>query len=247
MDLIGDPGSREIGYGLVLFGTVLLAAVFAIQTWLLSRRLRRQIEQSKRLEAMAFIDPLTGLANRRLLLDRLQRSLHVAQRNRNVTAVFFLDLDNFKDINDRFGHDAGDRALRDLAERWMSHFRAIDTVARWGGDEFVIVTEGINAAADIRAVVRRLREATAEPFVLEDERVTIEISIGVAVGCNGTDDPEALIRCADAAMYRAKRAGEAPHYEVVGQRECIAKLSGFAADASRNPDPEAEFVRVLAS
>jgi len=247
MDLIGDPGSREVGYALVLLGTLLLAIVFAIQTWLLSRKLRRQIEQSRRLEEMAFIDPLTGLANRRLLLDRLQRSLHVAERNNSITAVYFLDLGDFKSINDRFGHETGDRVLRGLAERWLAHLRAVDTVARWGGDEFVIVTEGISSAADLRAVVRRLRAATSEPFVLEGEPVTIEISIGVAVGCKGTDAPEALIRCADAAMYRAKRSGEAPHYEIVGQRDCIARLSGLAADAERNPDPEAEFVRVLAS
>jgi diguanylate cyclase (GGDEF)-like protein len=246
MDLIGDLGTRETGFVLVLFGTTLLAIVFAAQTWMLSRQLRRQAEQSRQLEAIAFNDPLTGLANRRLLFDRLQRSLHAAQRNRNVTAVYFLDLDNFKTINDRFGHDAGDEVLRGMAQRWTSHFRAVDTVARWGGDEFVIITEGIDTAADVRSVVARLRRATSEPFMLEGEPVVIEISIGVAVGCRGSDNPEALIRCADAAMYRAKRSGEAPHYEVVGQRECIEMLSGFAADRARNPDPEAEFVRVLA-
>jgi diguanylate cyclase (GGDEF)-like protein len=246
MDLIGEPGSRELGFSLVLCGTMLLAAVFAIQTWVLSRRLRLREEQGRQLEELAFVDPLTRLPNRRLLLDRLQRSLYSAERFGNAAAVYFLDLDNFKAINDQFDHATGDLVLTGLATRWTREFRAADTVARWGGDEFVIVTEGISTADDINVVVQRLRAASAEPFLFDDKVITVNISVGVAVACRGTDNPEDLIRCADAAMYRAKRSGEAPGYEIVGQRHCIEAISGLASEQTRMPGHAADYVRVSA-
>ncbi len=247
MDLIGDPGNTELGFGLVLLGTFLLVAVFAIQTLILSRRLRQREARHKRLEELAFMDPLTRLPNRRLLLDRLQRSLFSAERDQNVVALYFVDLDSFKSINDRFGHDTGDRVLAALADRWTKSLRAVDTVARWGGDEFVIVTEDIESAADIRKVVARLRSATAEPFETGNGSIVLALSIGVAVGSSGSEDPHDLIQCADAAMYRAKRSGEAPNYEVVGQRSTIERLAGFSVGSSESTNQEPGYVRVRSS
>lgn len=244
MDLIGDPGATELGFAMLLGGTMLLAVVFAIQTALLRRKLRKREAYSRQMEEMAFVDQLTGLPNRRLLFDRLQQALYAAERNRQTTSVYFIDLDQFKSINDRYGHDVGDNVLRDLGQRWADAFRATDTVARWGGDEFVAVISGIDSADDIRNVVERLQSASNEPFVQDGQSVSVKLSVGVAVGCLGAEAPEDLIRRADAAMYRAKRSGNAPGYEIVGRPECLAHIAGLAY-APSTVSEETEFVRVL--
>ena len=149
-------------------------------------------------------DPLTGLANRSLVLDHLQQALARAGRRSSLTAVVFLDLDDFKPINDTLGHRAGDEILVRIAERLRPAVRPSDTLGRWGGDEFVVVCEDLQQASDAPAIVGRVAGAFDEPFAIHGTELHVTASIGVALS-GGDDGPAALIHAADAAMYRVKR------------------------------------------
>lgn len=171
----------------------------------------KQSEQAAQL--LAQHDPLTGLPNRRLLQDRLTQSLARSRRAGEIMAVMVIDLDGFKLVNDRHGHKAGDEVLRVVAERLKGCLRSADTVARFGGDEFVAVVAALKQAEDISLVSAKLIEAVARPIPPEwtTERGAVDLHIGCSIGIclypRDADDPEALIRLADAAMYRAKDAG----------------------------------------
>ncbi len=156
----------------------------------------------------ALHDPLTGLANRQLILDRAERMLVRARRESQPVAAFFVDLDNFKDANDSLGHEAGDRLLQSVASRLVGLLRSSDTVGRLGGDEFVILAEGISLADGPRAIAERIRQVLRPPFYIEGfERlpITVSASVGIAVG-DRQSAPE-LLRDADIALYRAKGSG----------------------------------------
>src|SRR5436190_20699502 len=154
-------------------------------------------------------DALTGLPNRQLLLDRLAMALARTAREPSVGATLvFLDLDDFKDVNDSFGHGAGDELLIQVAERLSAAVRPTDTVARYGGDEFVVIFVGdVSKPGDARLFAQRLAEDLKEPFTIAGRRVTTTASLGVAICADGNARPEDVIREADAAMYRAKLAG----------------------------------------
>ncbi|HEY8215587.1 MAG TPA: EAL domain-containing protein, partial [Acidimicrobiia bacterium] len=163
-----------------------------------------------RLEHQAFHDPLTGLPNRALLLDRLGQALLRLARNAGDVAVLFLDIDRFKVINDSLGHDAGDELLIEIARRIESSLQAADTVARFGGDEFVVVCERLHGEADAGVVAERLARALSEPVTLSHGGVVVATaSIGIALARGPHDRPETLLRDADTAMYRAKERGRA--------------------------------------
>jgi diguanylate cyclase (GGDEF)-like protein/PAS domain S-box-containing protein len=172
----------------------------------------RDITERKEFEALlahqALHDPLTGLANRQLILDRAEQMLVRSRRACDPAAAYFIDLDNFKDANDSLGHEAGDRLLQAVASRFTGLLRASDTVGRLGGDEFVILTEGISLAAGPEMVAERIRDVLRNPFQVEGFEglpITVTASIGIATG----DRPSAqeLLRDADVALYRAKAAG----------------------------------------
>lgn len=163
-------------------------------------------ELSKRLTELAFHDALTGLANRKLLEDRLGVAHVRARRTRGSLSVLLVDLDDFKPINDRFGHDAGDALLCEVARRLCGAVRSIDTVARLGGDEFVLLLDGSDEA-EARAVSERVLAALGAPLLLEGESLRISASIGLAHSHAGELAPNALLRAADLAMYRAKSRG----------------------------------------
>jgi diguanylate cyclase (GGDEF)-like protein/PAS domain S-box-containing protein len=163
-----------------------------------------------RLEHQAFHDPLTGLPNRALVLDRLAQALLRLNRSAGNVGVMFLDLDRFKVINDSLGHDAGDELLVEIGRRLANVLQAADTVARFGGDEFVVVCERLQGVADARSVAERLSRALAEPYTLSHGGVVVaSASIGIALASGPNDRPETLLRDADAAMYRAKERGGA--------------------------------------
>ena len=152
-------------------------------------------------------DPLTDLPNRTLFLDRLGLALARLRRNHNSIAVLFIDLDNFKVVNDSLGHGAGDRLLVELGGRLQDAIRPSDTIARFGGDEFVVLCEDITEARDAVMVGQRIVEAASIPFVLEGRDMYVSASVGVALALDGEATPETLLRDSDAAMYRAKERG----------------------------------------
>lgn len=156
---------------------------------------------------LAHFDPLTELPNRRLFFDRLAQALALAQRGGSSCALLFLDLDRFKDINDRRGHVAGDMLLKEVAKRLRTLVRESDTVARLAGDEFTVVLCGIGAREDCAHVAEKIIAAIGSPFDLAGFDETIGVSIGIALFPGDASDSEALIRAADDAMYAAKAAG----------------------------------------
>lgn len=168
---------------------------------------RRQAET--RAQHLADHDALTGLPNRRLLEDRLTQALAASQRDRKQTAVMFVDLDRFKNINDSLGHAAGDLVLKECAERLVKQLRVVDTICRMGGDEFVVVLPEIKRASDAANVAAKILETVALPFMVEDRELHITPSIGISVFPDDGRDAESLIRNADAAMYHAKETGRA--------------------------------------
>jgi|GEM_PF-1608659 len=163
-----------------------------------------------RLEHQAFHDSLTDLPNRVLVLDRLEQALLRLGRNAGNVAVMFLDLDRFKVINDSLGHDVGDELLIEISRRLANAVQAADTVARFGGDEFVVICERLDGVRDARAVAERIGRALMQPHTLASGGVIVaSASIGIALASGPTDRPETLLRDADAAMYRAKERGGA--------------------------------------
>ncbi len=173
----------------------------------------RDISERKRFEHelahQATHDPLTGLPNRTMLLDRLSASLRTARRTGTRVAVLFLDLDHFKVVNDSLGHSLGDQLLMSIAERLDLAVRPGDTIARFGGDEFVLMCRNLNGPEDATVIADRVSDAISRPFDLGDSEVYVGASIGIALSDDETEDPETLIRDADAAMYRAKDRGRA--------------------------------------
>jgi diguanylate cyclase (GGDEF)-like protein len=156
---------------------------------------------------VAHHDSLTGLANRPLLQDRLVHATQRAARLKNRVAVIFMDLDRFKYVNDSLGHSAGDTLLRACADRLRSSVRESDTVARFGGDEFVVVMEGLESAADVVAPLNKILSRFSAPFEVCGRELTTTASIGVSVYPDDGEDVETLLMHADAAMYRAKERG----------------------------------------
>ena len=171
----------------------------------------RDISERKRFEQQllhqAFHDPLTGLANRALFRDRVDHALKLAKRQRHAITVLFLDLDDFKKINDSFGHGEGDKLLVLAAERFRSCARAADTVARLGGDEFAILIEDSTGPEEQQLLIERLTSSMAQPFMLSGTEVFVTASVGIAAASAGESVSEVL-RNADTAMYAAKRAGK---------------------------------------
>ena len=158
----------------------------------------------ERLHHLAFHDHLTGLPNRRLFVDHLRQALQRTRRRGNQVAVLFMDLDDFKFVNDSLGHDVGDLLLTVVAQRLGRCLRPEDTLARFGGDEFVVLLEEIDDAAEAVRVSERITEELRRPFFLEGKQLYAAASIGVSLGHARTYGPEGLIREADTAMYRAK-------------------------------------------
>lgn len=173
-----------------------------------ARLRKRLIRMAEMLQAARYgeqHDSLTGLANRNLMMDRLQQSLALANRMAHQVAVLMIDLDGFKMVNDNFGHQAGDQLLQQVAERLAACIRECDTAARIGGDEFVVLLPQIATATALPIVMEKLRRSLAAPYVLEQESLHIGASIGVAT-CQGMPLlAKDLLAIADRDMYLAKQ------------------------------------------
>jgi diguanylate cyclase (GGDEF)-like protein/PAS domain S-box-containing protein len=168
-------------------------------------------EAEKKIHRLAYYDPLTGLPNRGMLIDRLHQALAFAHREERQVCLVFLDLDNFKEVNDTYGHDFGDKLLREVSERLNGTMREADTLARLGGDEFVIVLSSVNSHESTAAAAQRLMSVFAHPFIIDARKIYCSVSIGIAIYPDDGVDTESLLKCADAAMYHAKEEGKAQY------------------------------------
>ena len=187
------------------------------------RLLYKELAQySKQQQELALHDPLTGLPNRRLLEDRIEHTLQQSARNRGKSAILYLDLDGFKAINDSYGHGYGDEILKMVAARLVGASRKEDTVARIGGDEFVIVLGNLAGKGDAREPAAKLIEVISEPYFINDLTLRLSTSIGIAIYPDDATSVESLLGVADTALYEAKRAGKnryccSPHEVIVPQ------------------------------
>jgi diguanylate cyclase (GGDEF)-like protein len=165
----------------------------------------------------ALHDPLTGLPNRLLMLELVEHAVRASGRSGDTSAVFFIDLDRFKEVNDTYGHQIGDQLLIVAGERVADVLRPGDSVGRLSGDEFLVLCEGLEDQTQADLIAGRLRQELSRPFILSGVTVAMTASIGIAVTGRGSDDAEELLRDADLAMYRNKRAG-AGSFEVFDLR-----------------------------
>lgn len=177
--------------------------------WLVSagRDVSASMREHRRLRHAATHDPLTGLPNRRLYADRLSQALHAAARRKERFAVAIVDLDRFKSVNTRYGHLAGDAVLRAVAQRTARVLRAVDTVARFGGDELALIIAGPVDRAAVTTVLEKVCARNAAPVRYRKRRIPVSVSIGAALYPTDGRQAATLVRCADGAMYAAKRAG----------------------------------------
>jgi len=161
----------------------------------------------QQIESLAFYDPLTSLGNRRLFREQLEHELKVANRKESLLALFYLDLDNFKQVNDSLGHDSGDLLLQEVAQRLTATLRDTDMVSRLGGDEFTILLPDVNDAAEVSMVAEKILAAFQAAVRLKDQEVIITTSIGITMAPEDGRDWSVLMKNADLAMYRAKQQG----------------------------------------
>ena len=179
-------------------------AVFMVNAHDITERKKTE----ERLHFLANYDSLTGLPNRSLAMDRLSQSLENAKRVNVTGALFFMDLDGFKAVNDTLGHDIGDQLLKAVAIRLQKALRKSDTISRLGGDEFVILAQNLNSTRNVGNVAEKIVHRIAEPIILNGQHVQISASLGVAMFPTENDDVNSLLRKADTAMYQAKKTGK---------------------------------------
>ncbi len=189
-----------VAVGVIVAIVVVSASAFGI-VYLRKRRVDRRIGY------LAQYDQLTGLINRTLFRDRLNSALARARREGGLVTVMFLDIDGFKDINDRFGHSVGDELLRQIAARLVTCLRETDTVARLGGDEFTVILEGGKRVEDAGQVATKILRSIATPFAVGNRELIVTTSIGISVYPIDGDSYEELVKGADTAMYQSKSAG----------------------------------------
>ncbi|KAF0233664.1 MAG: Diguanylate cyclase/phosphodiesterase with PAS/PAC [Desulfovibrionaceae bacterium] len=203
------------------------------------RSLKREIEHRRKVEEqlkhMALHDPLTGLPNRTLMRDRIQQAIRRSQRHNSAAyAVAYMDLDKFKLVNDTMGHAVGDKLLVQVGERIVASVRQLDTVARFGGDEFVIFLEELAFPGEAVRVMKRVRQALAEPFEIDGNTLRITGSFGLVFGPVRLLNPDSLIKNADTAMHMAKEAGRNRIKVFTMKMRGLAKMTaGLATELRR--------------
>jgi diguanylate cyclase (GGDEF)-like protein len=205
--LVDNATALALLFGGILLSLLLGALIYALGTGR-ARATTMVRERTEELQFQALHDPLTGLPNRALILDRIELMLARSRRNHFPAIAMFLDLDDFKDINDTLGHQAGDQLLVAVGARLASTLRDGDTVGRLGGDEFVLLIEGTSLAAGAQAVADRILEVLHSPFEIEESDLPLSISASIGVATGDRVTPPELLRDADIALYRAKAAGK---------------------------------------
>jgi diguanylate cyclase (GGDEF)-like protein len=190
-----------------IVGMGLGLALFAVLGLALKRSTRDLARSQEQAHSFFGRDPLSRLPNRLLFTERLDVEINRLGRTEGGIAVLFLDLDRFKDVNDTFGHQAGDELIKQVAERLGDLLRGADTLARFGGDEFAIIQTGIRSPGDVEALAHRVLESISRPFLIGDAFVAVGISIGIALAPENGMSPDQLMRLADTALYQAKSEG----------------------------------------
>lgn len=201
---------RTAGYTrahFILWGGVGISLLLSLLAWSFLRDRAHALEAADRAYHLALYDTLTGLPNRQLAIERLTQSLAHARRNGGKVGLLFVDLDKFKPVNDQYGHAVGDMLLRAVAKRIRECVRDVDTAARVGGDEFVVLLPDIDGKSGAGVVAEKIREAMALPFEIADHHLEIAASIGVALYPDDARDENDLLLRADRAMYHAKHGG----------------------------------------
>ena len=189
------------------------------------------ISQQENLHYQAYHDALTGLPNRLMLEDRLEHAIQQTKRHRQKFALIFLDLDQFKQINDSMGHDVGDQVLQEVGKKLHTCIRDSDTLARIGGDEFTIIMNEVEQLNDISIFAKKLIDISKEPVFIKEQVFYLSSSLGISVYPKDGQTPEALLKCADAAMYRAKEQGR-DNFQFYTRDMTLAAFEHVAMQAS---------------
>lgn len=199
-----------------------------------ARDITEQTTHVNNLTELACNDPLTGLTNRTVMDDRLHHAIDRAQRAGSKIALYFIDLNDFKSVNDRYGHDAGDKLLIGVATALLACMRNSDTISRFGGDEFVIIVEDIKGKAHIKSVLTAIEFAISEPIIIDNETsINADASIGIATYPDDATDADGLIKAADVAMYiRKKEKPKKPR-----SKSAIRKKSPVHLELPLYPNP----------
>jgi len=213
-----------------------------IGTFGISRDVTAQIKAEKALAYQVLHDPVTGLANRAALMDRLSQALAALERQPGRLAVLFVDLDHFKAINDSFGHDAGDQVLAEVGRRLSQLSRNADTVARLGGDEFVVLCGALRDDDDVCIIADRIVRGIRVPYVEDGRDLSITCSVGIVVTNDPLTEPEQLIRDADEAMYEAKETGRDRHRVFDSAQRILTGASLLLAELGRAIEDEELFL-----
>ena len=174
----------------------------------IARNITERKQMEEQIRHMANHDPLTALPTLRLANDRLDMAISEATRNNTMVAALFLDLDDFKEVNDTFGHSAGDSVLKQVALRMLDCVRKADTVARIGGDEFLVIASGIHAPKDAALVAEKIIRVVPQPIMIDTKQIVVGVSIGIALFPDHSEDKEQLLELADEAMYMIKKSGK---------------------------------------
>ncbi len=207
-----DPHSDRMHMEMFLIEALLMAMITGLSLQTVAYLYRSAVEHHTSrhdLAQLAKYDALTGLANRLLLRERFQAAIDAATRQRRLLAVHFLDLDGFKAVNDRYGHPAGDALLEQVAHRLEAIVRSGDTIARLGGDEFVILQGGLVHDDEAEMLARRIIRQLSAPYTIDDQPMSISVSVGIVTAPVQGIELEHLLACADTALYRAKAGGKA--------------------------------------
>ena len=208
--VLSGQDDEEFALGILNKGVQDYLVKWEGETRTILRSIRYAMERKRsevRLNYLAQYDPLTEVPNRQYFNDQLDRATSRARREGRKVALFFLDLDQFKIVNDTLGHNAGDKLLREMARRLRHAIRGGDIVARLGGDEFAVLLEGLGGALEAEVIARGILNVVAEPFVVDGREINVTTSIGITVYPNDDSDPGTLLKNADIAMYQAKEAG----------------------------------------
>ena len=213
-----------------------------IGTFGISRDVTAQIKAEKALAYQVLHDPVTGLANRAALMDRLSQALAALERQPGRLAVLFVDLDHFKAVNDSFGHDAGDQVLAEVGRRLSQLSRNADIVARLGGDEFVVLCGALRDDDDVGLIADRIVQGIRSPYIEDGRDLSITCSVGIVVTGDPLAEPERLIRDADEVMYEAKETGRNRYRVFDSSRRILTGASRLQAELSRAIENEELFL-----